>query len=193
MRLRPCHCYEIDIVPKRAAFILTCLVWCCSCVFCPWQYVYELFVASAAFQILLAGCSYSYFVLMWNQHCPQIRLKKTMRFTKCDICVMCTESLDVARRNGGGGWETAAMSTIKRSLEDHYSVRSQHPLVVCSLLTFLVAIFGTVFGHGCDSPFSHSLSPSLALSLIFCLPVFRNVSPLNVQYSRMSIAAEGSI
>lgn len=122
--IRPCNCYETLF--KRATFILTCPFGSARAVysFFLWQYVYEIFLASAAFEVLLAGCSYSYFVLMWNQHCPQIRLKKTMRFTKCDLCVMCTESLDRARRNGGGGWETAAMSNIKRTLEDHYSVRS---------------------------------------------------------------------
>eukprot|EP00752_Nemacystus_decipiens_P017096 g15312.t1 len=83
-------------------------------------YVYELFLATMACQVLLVGCTYSYFVNTWNKHCPQIRLKKTMRFTKCDICVLSTEALDQARRNGGGNWETEAMTTIMRTLEDHY-------------------------------------------------------------------------
>lgn len=91
----------------------------------PLQYVYEIFLASAACHALAAACSYSYFVLMWNKHCPSIRLKKAMRFTKCDTCVLASEALDQARRNGGGGWQTEAMTVIKRTLEDHYQVRLQ--------------------------------------------------------------------
>lgn len=107
---------------------------------CPLQYVYEVFLASLAFKALAAGCSYSYFVLMWNLHCPQIRLKKTMRFTKCDICILATEALDEARRNGGGGWETAAMAIIKRTLEDHYRVRQLVVKTVVVVLAFLCSV-----------------------------------------------------
>lgn len=96
------------------------------------QYVYELFAASVACNALVAQCSYSYFVLMWNKHCPHIKLKKAMRFTKCDVCTLASEALDQARRQGGSGWESEAMTTIKRTLEDHYNVRS---------ITYLVRSF----------------------------------------------------
>lgn len=69
-----------------------------------------------------------------------------MRFTKCDVCILATEALDQARRNGGGGWETAAMTTIKRTLEDHYRVRSSHLLIFFFVAPVLVEILGIVLG-----------------------------------------------
>ncbi|CAM9584489.1 unnamed protein product [Ectocarpus fasciculatus] len=47
-------------------------------------------------------------------------LKKAMRFTKCDVCTLANEALDVERKKGGVGTMTAAMETIKRHLLDHY-------------------------------------------------------------------------
>ena len=83
-------------------------------------YVYQIFLASDACQSLAGAVSYSYFVLMWTKHCPHVRLKKAMRFTRCDLCVLATEALDHARANGGHGWESQAMIVIKRKLEEHY-------------------------------------------------------------------------
>lgn len=158
------------------------LVTCgCRCVsFRPWQYVYEIFAASAACKALAAVCTYSYFVLMWNKHCPHIHLKRAMRFTKCDTCILCTESLDQERRNGGPGWESAAMTLIRRTLEDHYRVRAfthaHGRLSQCFLC--------------CSWMFTLLASLSLAHPLASCLP--SNLSIFNLQFFRMSRAVEAS-
>lgn len=55
-----------------------------------------------------------------------------MRFTKCDVCTLANEALDVERRKGGAGWCTAEMELIKRHLHDHYDV-SQPPTFYTSL------------------------------------------------------------
>lgn len=66
--------------------------------------------------------SYQYFTDVWRKECPHIKLKKAMRFTKCDVCTLANEALDVERKKGGVGTMTAAMETIKRHLLDHYEV-----------------------------------------------------------------------
>ncbi len=85
--------------------------------------VYALFCASA----LMASFgreppTYAYFAYVWARDCSHIKLKKAMRFTKCDICTLANEALDVERRKGGAGWLSAAMQIIKRHLLDHYEV-----------------------------------------------------------------------
>lgn len=66
--------------------------------------------------------SYAYFTFVWNRDCSHIKLKKAMRFTKCDVCTLANEALDVERRKGGMGWLTPEMEVIKRHLDDHYEV-----------------------------------------------------------------------
>lgn len=67
--------------------------------------------------------TYVYFTFVWNRDCSHIKLKKAMRFTKCDICTLANEALDVERRKGGSGWLTPEMEVIKKHLDDHYEVR----------------------------------------------------------------------
>lgn len=45
-----------------------------------------------------------------------------MRFTKCDVCTLANEALDVERKKGGVGWLTPAMESVKQHLLDHYEV-----------------------------------------------------------------------
>lgn len=66
--------------------------------------------------------AYSYFMWVWQHECSHIKLKKAMRFTKCEICTLANEALDVERRKGGCGWLNPEMETIKRHLRDHYEV-----------------------------------------------------------------------
>lgn len=90
----------------------------------PTQYVYRVFKESAACTALAGDdVSYTHFVSTWNKHCGHVKLKKAMRFTKCDVCVLSTEALDRARMHGGPGWRSEAMKVIEKQLEDHYRVR----------------------------------------------------------------------
>lgn len=89
----------------------------------PTQYVYKMFEDSAACETLGGGVSYPYFVKTWNDRCSHVHLKRAMRFTKCDVCVLSTEALDRARQHGGDGWRSADMIFIERQLLDHYRVR----------------------------------------------------------------------
>lgn len=79
----------------------------------------------AAYQATYGGEPpvYSYFTTVWDRECSHIKLKKCMRFTKCDVCVLANEALDVERKKGGFGWLTPAMQNIKQHLLDHYEVR----------------------------------------------------------------------
>lgn len=72
--------------------------------------------------------TYQYFVFVWNRDCSHIKLKKAMRFTKCDVCTLANEALDVERRKGGAGWCTEAMEIIKRHLVDHNEASYAVPL-----------------------------------------------------------------
>lgn len=87
------------------------------------QMVYNMFCMSA---VMASFCRappvYSYFINIWNRDCSNIKLKKAMRFTKCDVCTLANEALDVQRRKGGMGWMTEEMEKIKKHLEDHYEV-----------------------------------------------------------------------
>lgn len=85
--------------------------------------VHNLFCMSAAVASLCrAPPTYQYFCYVWNRDCSNIKLKRAMRFTKCDVCTACNEALDVERKKGGLGWMTEDMQKIKRTLEDHYEV-----------------------------------------------------------------------
>lgn len=67
--------------------------------------------------------TYQYFASIWSRDCSHIKLKKAMRFTKCEVCTLANEALDVERRKGGAGWCNAEMQVIKRHLHDHYEVK----------------------------------------------------------------------
>ena len=58
----------------------------------------------------------------WNACCDNIKLRGSMRFTLCDLCVLSREALDAEQVQGGTGWKSEEMRTIKRGLDDHYEV-----------------------------------------------------------------------
>ena len=64
---------------------------------------------------------YEYFVSVWNAQCGHVKLKKSMRFTLCDVCVLAKEGLDKHRENGAS---PALMAPISTGLNDHYEVSS---------------------------------------------------------------------
>ena len=140
----------------------------------PRQYVYQIFFASVACQSLAGAVSYSYFVRMWNEHCPHVRLKKAMRFTKCDLCVLATEALDRARANGGHGWESQAMIVIKRKLEEHYRVRSLLfvNLPYKSEVATAVKIICPIARHCCCTSLGLSLPLDSTMSTSLCCPSY---------------------
>ena len=109
---------------------------------------------------------------MWNEHCPHVRLKKAMRFTKCDLCVLATEALDRARANGGHGWESQAMIVIKRKLEEHYRVRSLLfvNLPYKSEVTTAVKIICPIARHCCCTSLGLSLPLDSTMSTSLCCP-----------------------
>lgn len=85
--------------------------------------VYNLFCASEVMASFgRAPPAYSYFMTVWKRDCSHIKLKKAMRFTKCDICTLANEALDVERRKGGSAWLSPEMAIIKTHLNDHYEV-----------------------------------------------------------------------
>ena len=85
--------------------------------------VYNTFCASRSVTSLgRAPPVYAYFTKIWKRDSPQIKLKKHMRFTKCDQCVLSTEALDVERRKGGHGYLSPDMQKIKITLSEHHKV-----------------------------------------------------------------------
>ncbi|CAN0386362.1 unnamed protein product [Pylaiella littoralis] len=83
--------------------------------------VYLLFCASASVESFhRVASAYAYFTRVWKRDCAHIKLKKTMRFTKRDVCTLAVEALDVERRRGGFGWLSEDMQKIKRHLLDHH-------------------------------------------------------------------------
>ena len=64
--------------------------------------------------------TYQTFVNAWNTRCCNIKLRESMRFTLCDLCVHARETLDRERVQGGHGWKSEEMIVIKRGLDDHY-------------------------------------------------------------------------
>ena len=168
---------------QTSSTILTCHSGVVRALFRRWQYVYQIFIASIACQALASACTYSYFVLVWNKYCRHIQLKKTMRFTKCDTCILATESLDRARRNGGAGWESAAMTVIKRTLEDHYRVRvfaQPHDGWMVRLNQNYPVVFRNIrhvasLNASCRLAF---LSPSLCVSCSLMLCALGSLTPL---------------
>lgn len=85
--------------------------------------VYNIFMASTAVLVMGRAPPISaYFVEVWNKQCPRVKLKKILRFTKCDHCVLACESLDAERRKGGPGWLSPQMAVVKQNLDDHYEV-----------------------------------------------------------------------
>ena len=61
--------------------------------------------------------TYQTFVKVWNRSCGKIKLKASMRFTKCDCCVMAREAIDRHRLSGTCNSEEFA--TTKKGLDDH--------------------------------------------------------------------------
>lgn len=73
-----------------------------------------MFCASAVMATVdRAPPTYMYFTLVWSRDYNHIKVKKAMRFTKCDICTLANEVLDVERGKGGSGWLTREMEVIK--------------------------------------------------------------------------------
>ena len=66
--------------------------------------------------------TYSYFIRVWNERCPNILLKKSMRFARCSFCICALEALDSRRITGGTDWMDDDMKQISRALNDHYAV-----------------------------------------------------------------------
>lgn len=85
--------------------------------------VYNLFCASDVAQRLARIPVYATFCAVWNAQCNHIKLKKAMRFTKCDICTLANEALDERRWKGGASWRTEEMDVILRNLKDRHEVR----------------------------------------------------------------------
>lgn len=79
-------------------------------------------VASWIVEHALRVPSYQYFCQVWREQCSHIKLKKAMRFTKCDVCTLANEALDVERKKGSVGWLTPAMESVIQHLLDHYEV-----------------------------------------------------------------------
>ena len=64
--------------------------------------------------------TYQTFVNVWKHSCSKIKLKASMRFTKCDCCVMAREALD--RHRLSGTCTSEEFATIKKGLDDHLEV-----------------------------------------------------------------------
>lgn len=124
--------------------------------------VYNLFCMSAPVAAFgRAPPVYQYFVHVWNRDCSNIKLKKHMRFTKCDICTVANEALDVQRRKGGMGWMTEEMANIKRTLDDHYEV-SVLECVVVFLLKEQLAVHSFLHVQPCTEHSSPRTVGSMA-------------------------------
>ena len=86
-------------------------------------------------------CSYTYFVQIWALQCPHhVKLKSSMRFTKCDTCTLANAALDRLRIHGGPEWRTSEAGPIERLVGDHHKVRRPSYRVVSSLLVFFSSL-----------------------------------------------------
>ena len=89
------------------------------------QFVYEMFCDSIWWRTGTNSTppAYQTFIKAWERSCPSLKLKKSMRFTLCDVCVLASESLDRRRVNGGINWKTPEVSTIEQNVKMQYEVR----------------------------------------------------------------------
>ena len=81
------------------------------------QFVYAKFCAETA-----TKTTYAYFIKVWNQRCPKIMIKKSMRFAKCDYCTLTMEALNQQRIHGGSEWLNEDIEQVTRGRSDHYEV-----------------------------------------------------------------------
>ena len=89
-------------------------------------------------------CSYTYFVRIWTLQCPHVKLKSSMRFTKCDTCTLANAALDRLRIHGGPEWRISEAGPIERLVCDHHKVRRPSYRVVSSLFVLFVSFMVTL-------------------------------------------------
>ena len=78
---------------------------------------------------------------------PHVKLKSSMRFTKCDTCTLANAALDRLRIHGGPEWRTSEAGPIERLVCDHHKVRRPSYRVVSSLFVFVRLFHGHPVRH----------------------------------------------
>lgn len=86
------------------------------------QFMFYKFLANDLITMVASPSSKSRVICVWNLRCLRIRLKQSMRSTKCDMCVLCQEALNQKRRGSVTGWFSDAMKVVNQSLDDHHEV-----------------------------------------------------------------------